>query len=136
MKSFPSGKKIGPHIYYHVEVIESLEPKQRAQIDAAFEIAQLTPRERINVIKLSLLAESVSLLEYANFFDDAFPVLANFWTVDLVNRTFRFRTYADSLNPPVLHRKELLLRQDHPQNELFRALTVSAEQIGLFDDPN
>ena len=136
MKSFPSGKKIGPHIYYHVEVIESLEPKQRAQIEVAFEIAQVVPRERINVIKLSLLAESVSLLEYANFFDDAFPVLANFWTVDIVNRTFRYRTYADSLNPPVLHRKELLLRQDHPQNNRFRALTVSAEQIGLFDDPN
>ena len=63
MKSSPSGKRIGPHIYYHVEVIESLEPKQRAQIDAAFAIAQVVPRERINVIKLSLLAESVSLLE-------------------------------------------------------------------------
>jgi hypothetical protein len=57
-------------------------------------------------------------------------------TVDLSNQTFRYRTYADSLNPPIFHRKELLLPQGHPQIKVFQALTVSAEQIGLFDEPN
>jgi DNA phosphorothioation-associated putative methyltransferase len=56
--------------------------------------------------------------------------------VDLANRTYRYRTYADSLNPPVLHRKELLLPKTHPAYEAYKSLTIAAEQIGLFDDPN
>ncbi len=40
----------------------------------------------------------------------------------------------NSLNPPILHRKELLLPVSHPHRAEFEALTQSAEDIGLFDD--
>lgn len=70
------------------------------------------------------------------FFDDPFPVLRRFWSVDLENRKRLYRTYENSLNPPILHRKELLLADLHPQKEAFSALTRTAEQIGLFDDSN
>lgn len=129
-------KKIGPHTYHHVDVLELLEPLQREQIDAAIAIAGVSPGERFNVIKMTHFGESITLLEYPGFFEEAFPVLTNYWTVDIKNRTFRYRTYAESLNPPILHRKELLLPPEHPQWNVFRALTGSAEQIGLFDDPN
>ncbi len=43
--------------------------------------------------------------------------------------------YADSFNPPILHRKELLLPSDDPQREVCAALTAAAEAIGLFDEP-
>uniref|UniRef100_UPI0025F6B75F DNA phosphorothioation-associated putative methyltransferase n=1 Tax=Thiocapsa sp. TaxID=2024551 RepID=UPI0025F6B75F len=46
-----------------------------------------------------------------------------------------YRTYEDSLNPPILHRKELLLPGDHPGRADYVALTEQAEAIGLFDDP-
>ncbi|NEX18457.1 MAG: hypothetical protein C1943_18105 [Halochromatium sp.] len=45
-----------------------------------------------------------------------------------------YRTYADSLNPPILHRKELLLPAEHPRLEEYRALTEAAESIGLFEE--
>jgi DNA phosphorothioation-associated putative methyltransferase len=45
------------------------------------------------------------------------------------------RTYADSLNPPILHRKELLLPAEHPRRAEYAALTAACESIGLFDDP-
>lgn len=134
--SLPPGKRVGPHTYYHVEVVGTLEPPLWTQIEKAVEIAGVYPGERFNVVKLSQTFESVTLLDYPRFLDDAFPVLANYWTVDLTNQTFRYRTYADSLNPPILHRKELLLRHDHPQKNVFQSLTASAEEIGLFDDPN
>lgn len=132
----PPGKKVGLHTYYHIEVVEALEPQQRAQIDKAIKIAGVSSGEHFNVIKLSDAAESITLLDYPLFFDEAFPVLANYWTVDLANQTFRHRTYADSLNPPILHRKELLLLRGHPESKFFHALTASAEQIGLFQDSN
>jgi DNA phosphorothioation-associated putative methyltransferase len=136
MHSLLPGKKIGPHTYYHIEVVDVLDSRKQAQIEQAVGIAGIARGEHFNAIKLSITDESITLLDYPHFFDDAFPVLANYWTIDLTNQTFRYRTYSNSLNPPILHRKELLLRQDHPQKELFQALTASAEQIGLFDDPN
>ena len=46
-----------------------------------------------------------------------------------------FRDYSQSLNPPILHRKELLIALDHPEHARFAALTRAAEELGLFDDP-
>ena len=132
----PHGKRVGLHTYHHVEALKLLEPFEIERINRAITITGLSLGERFNVIKLSHGDESVTLLDYPSFFDEAFPVLANHWTVDLVNQTYRYRTYADSLNPPILHRKELLLPKGHPQHELLQTLTKAAEQIGLFDDPS
>lgn len=56
-------------------------------------------------------------------------------TVDPEAGTATLRTYADSLNPPILHRKELLLPADHPRRAEYAALTEACEAIGLFDEP-
>ncbi len=131
-----TGKRIGQYTYYHVQVSDTLADPQKAQISNAIRIADAVPVEHFNVIKLSQSADSVTLLNYLSFFEAAFPVLANYWTVDLRTETCRYRTFENSMNPPILHRKELLIPQDHPQIDAFRALTCQAEQIGLFDDPN
>jgi len=126
-------KKVGLHSYFHVDSLTSLEPSQQARIETAQRIAR---PNCFNVIKLSDSDAAVTLLDYAGFHEEAFPQLANYWTVDVSAGTFRHRNYADSLNPPVLHRKELLLLTNHPQQSTYQALTAAAEQIGLFDDPN
>jgi len=136
MRSIPPCKKVGSHTYHHVEVLGELEPAQQAQVEAAAKIARISPGNHFNVVKFSTTADSVTLLDYRGLFDDAFPVLANYWTVDLGTATYRHRTYADSLNPPILHRKELLLPQDDPKHKVFCELTAAAEQIGLFADPH
>ncbi|WP_342450221.1 DNA phosphorothioation-associated putative methyltransferase [Thiorhodococcus minor] len=74
-------------------------------------------------------------MNYPTFDDDAFPALQESWLVDLVQRSVSYRTYADSLNPPILHRKELLLAEDDPRRKACAALTESCELVGLFDDP-
>src|SRR5262249_3924286 len=38
-------------------------------------------------------------------------------------------------NPPILHRKETLLPDDHPSRPALAALTAAAERLGLFADP-
>ncbi|MFD2113524.1 hypothetical protein [Thiorhodococcus fuscus] len=74
-------------------------------------------------------------MNYPTFDDDAFPALQESWLVDLDQRAVSYRTYADSLNPPILHRKELLLAEDDPRRKACAALTESCEFVGLFDDP-
>jgi DNA phosphorothioation-associated putative methyltransferase len=57
------------------------------------------------------------------------------WHVDLTTRRVSYRTYQDSLTPPILHRKELMLPEEHPRRAEFEALTKTAEAIGLFQEP-
>jgi hypothetical protein len=53
----------------------------------------------------------------------------------LPTKSVRFRDYSSSLNPPILHRKELMLPESHPDQHRLREVTKLAESIGLFDDP-
>lgn len=126
-------KKVGPHSYIHVDNLGLLDGSHQARIQAAISISSPSS---FNVVKLHEQDESVTLLDYSEIYEEAFPQLNNYWTVDIAAGSFRHRTYAGSLNPPILHRKELLLPADHPQQATYQALTAAAEQIGLFDDPN
>ena len=129
------GKRIGDELYVHVSVVVGLtDLRRRTVIQEA--IASLPPTMvgTINVIKLNTRTGRVSLLEYTAFHDDPFPALANSWTGSNASAGFALRSYAESLNPPILHRKELLVREDHPARAKWCALTAEAEGLGLFDD--
>ena len=128
------GKNIAQHTYLHVEALDVLTPSWCEGVMQATWLAKLEIGA-FNVVKLNQDGNSITLLDYPDFFDVAFPVLKRYWTVDLEKGTVRFRTYAESLNPPILHRKELLLPEAHPMRKTFASLTRTAEQIGLFDDP-
>lgn len=130
-----AGKVVGQHRYFHISLVPHLPSTDQDRINSAVEIAQINRGEHFNVVKLVADSAQVTLLDYAAFYDEGFPVLSRFWTVNLEHGTFRYRTYEDSTNPPILHRKELLLPTDHPDQGMYKELTLAAEQIGLFDDP-
>ena len=88
-----------------------------------------------NVAKINVLTRRLSLLSYPDFFDSPFPVLAATWVFPPGAAAPAWhRTYTDSLNPPILHRKELLISSSHPQSERWANITKTAETLGLFDD--
>jgi DNA phosphorothioation-associated putative methyltransferase len=128
------GKAIADRLYLHADYLGDAEPEVRGRVDSAAALAGLS-RAAFNLARLDSTSPSVSLLHYPSFFDDAFPALAASWLVDPAAGSVAFRTYADSLNPPILHRKELLLPADHPRRAEFAALTEACESIGLFDQP-
>ena len=128
------GKVVGSHTYIHVVSLEHLGDTIRNQLSEVSNSCRIKPHVDFNVIKYDTLLNSVSFLDYADFFECAFPQLRQSWTTDRARGTVRHRTYSDSLNSPILHRKELLLPKNYPGRETFEALTISAEQIGLFDD--
>lgn len=88
-----------------------------------------------NLIRVDADGPHIALLNYPGFFDEPFPMLKESWLVNLETGAVTYRTYANSLNPPILHRKELLLPDDHPRRAEYAALTEAAEAIGLFDQP-
>ncbi len=133
---FKVGKRVVDDLYIHISAVGLLElAEQRHTIEQA--LRRLPPLEggAPNVAKLNLSIGRLSLLSYADFDTSPFPELQASWVFDAgTDAPPRFRSYAESLNPPILHRKELLVASDHPDRDKWSALTRSAECLGMFDD--
>lgn len=120
------GKRVGGALYVHLSATDLLDTASQERIVAAEACA---PLASWNVVKLT--RSSVSLLCYEDFQDVAFPALRRAWTIRSSEHV-TLTDYSSRQNPPILHRKELLLRPDDPRLPAFRALTLSAEERGLF----
>ena len=90
-----------------------------------------------NVVKANGTLDKYSLLEYGGFFELEFPELKKSYSSHAANGVNqKIRKYSEE-NPPILHRKELLLPPDHPDIPKFAALTKQLEEAGLFkEDPS
>ncbi|TBW50372.1 DNA phosphorothioation-associated putative methyltransferase [Marinobacter halodurans] len=128
------GKKIGEYRYLHSSAVHLLGPEVQHRIAEAASRASLVLGKNFNVVKLSSRTDDLTLLNYPTFFEEAFPTLEQAWKFDLETLNYRYRVYLESNNPPILHRKELLLAPDHNEIPRYSALTKEAEGIGLFDD--
>jgi len=128
------GKKVGEYRYLHDSALHVLEPEVQQRIADAASRASIVIGKHFNVVKLSSRTEDLTLLNYPTFFEEAFPILEESWKFDLESLDHRYRVYSESINPPILHRKELLLTPNHEEVPRFSALTKEAESVGLFDD--
>lgn len=130
------GKRVADHVYSHVAALGCWPDALRARIEQAAALARVTSGLHFNVVKMHALGEQLSLLAYGDFDDAPFPTLNKSWRINLATGTVIYRDYTDSHNPPILHRKELLLPPDDPRIPSYAALTQTAEALGLFDDPS
>lgn len=128
----PVGKQVKGNLYFHVDALEGLEPHVRERVQLAATRAGLSADAEFNVIKIDEAGRQISLLYYEHFFDHPFPALQRSCVVDLASGRTKHLRYDLSDNPPILHRKELLLLPEHPQAQLFAALTQQLEAAGLF----
>lgn len=129
------GKKVVNNVYWHSSLTPEQSPEIQAKIAEAERLADVQADIDYNVVKVDLNSQSLSLLYYLDFFDAPFPVLNQSYRIDLDRQRIEKRSYEASLNPPILHRKELLLSEHHPRITEYRELTATAEQLGLFDNP-
>ena len=125
------GKQVAGALYVHRSALPltvgiDLEPIARAEICAA--------DPEWNVVRIA--KGSVSLLLYESFDAAAFPALLVSTKVDLASGDVTHTDYRQRANPPILHRKELLLPPNDPRLPVFRALTSVAEEHGPSPDSN
>lgn len=129
-----SGKRVGDALYLHISAIRPQDTRKARAIDAAVRLACIGP-QAFNVVKLSRKdPHRVSLLAYQAFDASPFPALLDSWTVNAKDGTCSHRSYRTSRNPPILHRKELLLPLEDPRRTAFAELTETLESHGLFAD--
>lgn len=114
-------------LYIHVSALGLLDEDTRRRIEGAERV--IGPNW--NVAKAD--TRSVTLLVYEDFDAVAFPLLLRAWRLDEFG-SIRFLDYSTRENPPILHRKELLLRHDDPRRGAFAELTRDAEARGLLAD--
>lgn len=130
------GKVIGDDIYVHLLAVECLHfGAHRDLVEDSLKLFPVDALQAGNVAKVNLRLRRVSLLEYLEFETNQFPVLSRVWTItnsDVASVTYR--SYAQSTNPPILHRKELLVARDHPARDEWCKTTESCTELGLFDE--
>ncbi|WP_447909470.1 DNA phosphorothioation-associated putative methyltransferase [Brevundimonas bullata] len=125
------GKRVGFYTYLHRDAVELLSEEQRTKV---WDAETLSGHSAWNVVKLrDAPGGKLSLLTYEDF-SEAFPALLESFTIDLDRRLVVRRGYRERANPPILHRKELLLPPGDPELDRYAALTANLEQRGLFLD--
>jgi DNA phosphorothioation-associated putative methyltransferase len=129
------GKKILNHVYWHISLNSEQNEGAQQAIAQAEILANVQAGIDYNVVKYEINGHTLSLLSYSDFFNNPFPVLEKSYRIDLERQRVEIRSYRSSLNPPILHRKELLLSELHPRIAEYREITANAEQVGLFDNP-
>ena len=128
----PIGKLLPNALYVHRSALDELEPLLRVYEGCAR--AYLGEIEEANVLKLHRFSGKLSYLMYPDFDTDPHPAL--FRCIKLSMRTLNVDCYdyAQSANPPVLHRKETFLAPDHPLHTKFAKLTQQEEKHGLLNE--
>jgi DNA phosphorothioation-associated putative methyltransferase len=121
------GKRVRDALYVHRSVVAGLAPELRRNLQQALAIAG---DPVWNVARLE--PQAVGLLFYPDFEEAAFPALAASTRVELSTGRVTRRSFEQSQNPLILHRKEQLVSDDHPQARVWRDLTSCLEAKGLF----
>jgi DNA phosphorothioation-associated putative methyltransferase len=107
------------------------------------ELGQLIQRLRnelglfadFNVLKFSYDG-GVSFLKYPQFHQLPHPELSESVRVSLVTGKVSQSRYGLDGNPPILHRKELLVPADYPDAAVWARLTAQEESAGLYANPS
>ncbi|MFC4654057.1 DNA phosphorothioation-associated putative methyltransferase [Rheinheimera marina] len=129
-----AGKKLPDAIYIHKDAFNALPPVL-AKFVSVVSTALKVPESDWNIVKLFKTNFRLSLLNYPDFYTDAYPALQQSVTVDLAKLQHRVTHYGEHDNPPILHRKEHFILPDHPEYESFCMITLEGETAGLYDNP-
>jgi DNA phosphorothioation-associated putative methyltransferase len=130
----PVGKLLPDDLYVHRNALDGLEPLLR--IYEGCGRAYLGDVEGANVVEIHRRSGKLSYLVYPEFDDAPHPALLRSIRVNLRTRQIDGTDYAQSANPPVLHRKDSFLTADHSLHAKFARLTACKEKNGLLDNPS
>lgn len=128
------GKRVADTVYMHMLLVDEQPAEVRDLVMAA---ATLAPDAdgRFCVVRIALRRPEIGLLDYPGFFEEPFPALRSSWRVELDTGRVAAVDFSARDNPPILHRKELLLPAQHPDRSRFACLTAELEDYGAFEQP-
>ena len=127
------GKHLPDAIYLHKSALTCLPSSLKNFVEV--KIIELgLETSSWNLVKFFKREFKISLLNYPEFYTEAFPSLESSHSIDLKTSTCKKIQYKNSKNPPILHRKETLLDPSDPLIPDYQKLTAQAENAGLFEN--
>jgi DNA phosphorothioation-associated putative methyltransferase len=127
----PIGKSTPQAIYIHRSAL--VENKLYPFLERILAALQLASFDW-DVAKFSKKQFQLSYLSYPEFTTAAYPELKTSLFVDLTKKHHRINDYSKSDNPPILHRKELMVAKNHPLFDEFSLITQEGELAGLYEN--
>ena len=128
------GKVLPDAIYVHKRALAEQSDALSTLCITVAKALKILP-ESWDLVKLFKKEFKVSLLSYPDFDDDSYPALKRSYQVDLAELKVKATSFEASDNPPILHRKELMVMPDDSKFELFQSLTKEGELAGLYENP-
>lgn len=127
----PVGKLTPDALYVHIGVLGSLDPLLRVYEGCARALTGAVTEATL--IKFARAAPKVSYLAYPDFNRDPHPALRASLRANLLRLHVKYLDFTESVNPPVLHRKETFVPGDYPGRDKFARLTRQEERAGLLE---
>jgi DNA phosphorothioation-associated putative methyltransferase len=125
------GKRVAGDLYLHKTNIRFATKEDKAIIsDTARNLSR--SEKTWNVVRIG--NDNIAFLTYRDFDEIPFPALEKSIRFDLLDGRKSVRDFTAHSNPPILHRKELLVPENYPQRENFTALTSALDDLGVFYD--
>lgn len=121
------GKRVRGALYIHREAIGLLPVSSAATLSDAVALAA---GHAWNVARLE--PEVVGLMQYEDFDRSAFPALLEATRIELKTGKVSRTSYRSSVNPLILHRKELLVDPADVRVKRWTATTRSLVERGAF----
>jgi DNA phosphorothioation-associated putative methyltransferase len=126
------GKLTPDALYVHISALRTLPVLLQVYEGCARTLLGDIPHATL--IKLRRDKPKVSYLCYPTFDEVGHPALTETFVASLRKLRTDHYDYRQRENPPVLHRKECFVSEDHSQRTVFAALTEAEVSAGLLDD--
>ncbi|MEZ8740094.1 DNA phosphorothioation-associated putative methyltransferase [Photobacterium swingsii] len=127
------GKQLPDALYLHKDALSAIPDALAAFIPAVAKALRLDDADW-NLVKIFKHDFRLSLLHYPDFYTDSYPALKQSLNVDLSKLSHKVTRYAESDNPPILHRKETMVLADNAYYQHFISLTQEGENAGLYEN--
>ena len=125
------GKYVAGDLYVHKEALTEID---KEYYKAMIEALKVVKGEMFNWNVLRISQDNTAFLNYIDFEKETFPALLFSTRIDHLDGSVSRRDFSTYSNPPILHRKELLLSSTNPLREKFCRLTSQLDELGVFYD--
>jgi DNA phosphorothioation-associated putative methyltransferase len=131
INALPAGKSTPQAIYVHHSILQSTKLLEFINL---IQSALKQSSFKWDIAKFSKQSFQFSLLAYPDFDNAAYPELKTSLFIDLSKKHHRINDYSKSDNPPILHRKELMVTKDYPHFDEFTLITQEGELAGFYEN--
>ena len=128
------GKLMPQALFIHRSALGALEGVLRVVEGCARSLVGVI--EEANVIKIHRQKPLISYLSYPDFDRVGHPELNFSVSVDLSELRAKWHDFEGRENRPILHRKEMMVSEDHPLRKRFTRLSNQEERAGLLSRPD